>query len=203
MVFTRVELAGSVVASDAHVYLPGATAAGGAANLIAPGKKKKRRSTAPNVITVGARRSVDCSLAKKGKGYFNGSSTSLLPFGAEGAVSGSLQRISGKVQFQLSYTNIESVTMQLNFTGVVNKRGEVVGTFTGTEIARDAGVVGGTFTLYRPNETTSEADELEAEAKEDAEAAAQEDTDAGVALGAQDKDAAAAARPVFTGAQAE
>lgn len=191
MAFTRVELAGAVVASDAHVYLPGATAAGGAANLIAPGKKKKRRSVAPNVVSVGCRRSVDCTLQKKGTGYFKGSSTSLLPFGAEGSVSGSLQRISGKVQFQLSYTNVEGVTMQLNFTGVVNKKMQVVGTFTGTEIAREAGVVAGTFSLYRPNDTTDEADELEEEAAEEAAAAA--------AAG----ETTPADKPAFLGAQAE
>lgn len=200
MAFSRVELAGAVVASDAHVYLPGATAAGGAANLIAPGKKKKNRTVAANVVSVGCRRSVDCVLSKKGTGYFNGSSTALLPFGAEGTVSGSLQRISGKVQFQLSYTNVEGITMQLNFTGVVNKKLQVVGSFTGTEIARDAGVVAGTFSLFRPNDTTDEAEELEEEAAE--EAAAMEEA-AAAAAAAGEAPAAAGDKPAFSGALAE
>ncbi len=199
MTFTRVELAGAVVASDAHVYLPGATAAGGAANLIAPGKKKKRRSTAPNVVSVGCRRSVDCTLSKKGTGYFNGSSTALQPFGVEGTVSGSLQRISGKVQFQLSYTNTEGVVMQLNFTGFMNKKSEVVGNFTGTEIAREAGVVAGTFSLYRPNDTTDEAEELAQEAAEEEAAAAAAVEEGGApAAGEATED-----KPAFSGAVAE
>ena len=174
--FKKVEMGGALMASDAHVYLPGATAAGGAANLIAPGKKKKRRSGAQAALVPGARRSVDAELQKKGSGYFKGTCTALSPFGDEGTLNGSLQRMTGKVQFQLTFTNAAGITMQINLTGVVNKKREVVGTFSGTEIAKDAGTVAGTFTFYCPDDSVGEEEELAAEEAEEAAAVASEAT---------------------------
>lgn len=99
-------------------------------------------------VKPGAIASVELDLQKKGGSYFKGTSTEFQPFGPEGNVTGSLQRMSGKVNLQVQLVNTAGVTTSFNLVGQVTKEQVCQGTFSGCEISRNAGSVSGTFKMW-------------------------------------------------------
>ena len=99
-------------------------------------------------VKPGATASLSFDLQKKGGSYFKGSSSEFLPFGPEGNVTGSLQRMSGKVNLQVQLVNAAGVTTSFNLVGQVTREQVYQGTFSGCEISRNAGSVSGTFKMW-------------------------------------------------------
>ncbi len=110
---------------------------------ISTGKMRTKADVKP-----GATAMVVFDLQKKGGSYFKGSSTEFAPFGPEGNVTGSLQRMSGKVNLQVQLVNTAGVTTSFNLVGQVTREQIYQGTFSGCEISRNAGSVSGTFKMW-------------------------------------------------------
>ena len=99
-------------------------------------------------VKPGCKAKVQCQLTKKGGSYFKGTSEEFMPFGKEGNITGSLQRMSGKVNMQMQLVNTTGVTTSFNLVGLVTKDKVCQGTFSGCEISRNAGSVSGTFQMW-------------------------------------------------------
>jgi hypothetical protein len=90
-----------------------------------------------------------------------------------GKVNGSLQRASGKIAMTIQIVNAAKVTTSFNFAGMMDSSGSFVGTFSGTEISRNAGTVTGGFRGSR----MSDEDAAKAEERREAGEASEDDED--------------------------
>ena len=114
-------------------------------------------------VKPGVSASLEFDLQKKGGSYFKGSSGEFQPFGPEGNITGSLQRMSGKVNLQVQLVNSAGVTTSFNMVGQVTKDKVCQGTFSGCEISRNAGSVSGTFKMWPEGVEPPEAVDAPAE----------------------------------------
>jgi hypothetical protein len=67
-----------------------------------------------------------------------------LQFGRDGKVTGSIQKLTGKVTLQMNLTNLGIVT-SFTVNLMMTHGGELVGTFSGCEISKTAANVAGSF----------------------------------------------------------
>ena len=168
-VFHVVDLGSAEVAGMDVSAFKGAGAGGGARGGAAgSGKLRSKADVKP-----GAKATVAFNLEKKGGSYFKGTSGEFSPFGREGNVTGSLQRMNGKVNMQVQLVNTAGVTTSFNMVGQVTAEGVYQGTFSGCEISRNAGSVSGTFRLVAGEEPPAAADAPPAESTAAAAAAAE------------------------------
>jgi hypothetical protein len=122
------------------------------------GAKGKARRSTQGPLKAGSVMSVRVDLAPKGASYFRGSCESMGQFGRDGQVTGSLQRTNGKVTMQIQVKS-SGLTTSFSFIGAVNKEGKFIGTFSGSEIAKEAGGVSGTFEAYPAIDDEEDAEE--------------------------------------------
>ena len=128
---------------------------------------KRRRSTKPDsTLKPGSKRRAIMELHPKGKAYFRGNCRELNPFGKDGKITGSIQRMNGQVSTQLQLKSANGVTTSFNLVGRVNKEGTYLGTFSGCEIAKSAGAVSGTFEAKVLEEEHSSGEDSSDGAKE-------------------------------------
>jgi len=114
---------------------------------------------------------VEMKLKAKTKTYIGGQAADMGQFGKKINVTGSMQRATGKVTLQLSAKGA-SVSTNFTLNGMFTKEGELVGTFTGCEISRDAGSVNGIFKATKEGSGAAAGgggDEGEDEGEEDKE----------------------------------
>eukprot|EP01138_Halocafeteria_seosinensis_P003104 gb/GECG01003172.1/.p1 GENE.gb/GECG01003172.1/~~gb/GECG01003172.1/.p1 ORF type:complete len:626 (+),score=144.66 gb/GECG01003172.1/:1-1878(+) len=125
----------------------------------ARGGKKPRRSTRPETtLKPGSHRRAVLELYPKGKAYFRGVCRDLAPFGKDGKITGSIQRMNGQVSTQMQLKSSNGVTTSFNLIGRMNKDGHYIGSFSGCEIAKSAGAVSGTFQAAPMEEEESSDD---------------------------------------------
>lgn len=67
-----------------------------------------------------------------------------LQFGRDGKVTGSIQKLSGKISLQFQIASF-GVTTSFNLNGLLSKDGELVGQFSGCEMTKVSGTVSGVF----------------------------------------------------------
>lgn len=143
--FHTVDIAGGAAAAMSDYKSSGAAAAArGGKRAAGGGGAQKRRN-----IEVGKTERVMMELEKKGASYFKGVCPEFHPFGANGNITGSLQKINGKVSLQMQLVNAAGVTTSFNLVGAVATGGVYMGTFSGCEISRQAGSVTGIFKAKR------------------------------------------------------
>jgi len=146
MLFLQVDLgpAGGQAASSAAVALQSG-GFGNKAGLRGGGAARP----ADKSVREGDKRLLRMDLKPKGAAYFQGEVTSEFAlFGAEGKVTGALQRGTGKVSTTIqmvSKQGANAVTTSFNLVGVLNRDGMYSGTFSACEISRSAGSCSGLF----------------------------------------------------------
>jgi hypothetical protein len=145
--------------------LPSSTAfalgSGGFANKATVGVAKKVDKT----VRENSKVTIPMELKTKGAAYFQGEITvEFAVFGSEGKVTGALQRGNGKVGTtiqMISRNGTQAVTTSFNLMGVVNKEGVYQGTFTATEISKNAGNCSGLFKAKKVPPPSPDSDEEE------------------------------------------
>jgi hypothetical protein len=86
-----------------------------------------------------------------------------LQFGRDGKVTGSIQKLTGKIALQFQIASF-GVTTSFNLTALLSKDGELVGQFSGCEMTKVSGTVSGVFRAAKAA-TTDASDESEHEAE--------------------------------------
>ena len=134
--------------------------------------------------------SVEMELKTKGAAYFQGEiSKEFAVFGSEGKVTGALQRGTGKVSTTIQMvarSGTSAVTTSFNLVGVINKEGVYSGTFSATEISRNAGNCSGLFKGKRAEKSESEVEDEKEEEKVKSPAAAKKTAAAAAAAAEED-----------------
>lgn len=108
---------------------------------------KPRRSSimaASGHVREGSKVRISFTLANKGPSYLTGTLPAFGQFGRDGKVTGSIQRMSGKVALQFQIQNF-GVTTSFNLGALLTAKGELVGSFSGCEMSKTSGTVSGVF----------------------------------------------------------
>ena len=145
--------------------LPSSTAfalgSGGFANKATVGVAKK----VDKAVRENSKVTIPMELKTKGAAYFHGEITvEFAVFGSEGKVTGALQKGNGKVFTTIQMVSrygTQAVTTSFNLMGVVNKEGVYQGTFTATEISKNAGTCSGLFKANKVLPPSPDSDEEE------------------------------------------
>lgn len=122
----------------------------------AAASKGKGKLSKDGYVRAGSRVTVGCNLKPKGGAYFQGECPTFGQFGQDGKITGSTQRINGRVTITLQMINrirdggsSSTITTSFNLTGTLNKEGVLTGSFTACEISKTANSFAGAFRAYR------------------------------------------------------